>query len=174
MNLKEMRSALMFIIMTAIFTGGKSQNNFNNPTDFRLSTKYMIPMHYNVELIFLDRDLDDTSKKIPSFVSDSHNSVFLGTSNITINILQSTRSITLHMLNLYPTYSAKLITKDGIIYTESMNIQNYTTNIRVFNFDDILFPGLYQFNIKFNSETTYDNTKGFFRTYHVNKNGNST
>ncbi|XP_024890926.1 aminopeptidase M1-like [Temnothorax curvispinosus] len=174
MNLENMRSTLIFIIAATILTGGKSQNNFSIPIEsIRLSVNYMVPIHYNIKLI-PNTHIHDSNKAKPSIIIINHGHVlFDGESSITINILQSTQYIKLHGLNLLISLSIKLFKGDGLMYKMSKFTYGSEPDILVFHFNEILFPGLYCMKVDYVGRMTDDDTEGFFRSSHVNKNGDT-
>ncbi|TGZ56613.1 Glutamyl aminopeptidase [Temnothorax longispinosus] len=167
MNLKNIRSALMFIIAITTITGGKSQNNFNISSDFRLSMNYTVPMHYSVKLAFINTKMNDSK---PSFIMDKYN-YFYGDSNVIINIFQPIQNITLHAINIHLSDEAKLIKKNGLIYKSAYTTS--TTNSLDLFFNDTLFPGLYKLKLEFYGQISHNNSEGFFRNIHVNEQGNT-
>jgi len=166
MNLAQISSSIIFMITISILTGEKLKS-CKNLNDICLPY-HVIPVHYHIKLthIYWPKLLN---------IKDEYDSFnFHGTSITTINILQSTHYIKLNMLNLniINRSNLTLIRNNGITYA----LKNYTeipeTNLIELYFSNILYPGLYTFEMIFFGRLTENSTKGFFKSFYTNK-GNS-
>jgi len=151
----------MFIIATTICTGSESQ------TDIKAHFS-LVPIHYKLNLIpnIKKSEFDDVTINKHEIVS------FNGESRIIINILHPISFIRLQ--KKYPRrISAKMITKNGIIY----EMESYTyfhgkkEHILRIYFRDILLPGFYTVKMEFigTTHTTHFNVERFFKNSHINK-----
>jgi len=136
---------------------GEKLYNCSNP-DICLPS-YVIPVHYLIKLQiqkynFSSKNQYDTLK-------------FTGESSTTINILEPTRNIKLHGLNLFIINPITAI-KNNIIYALK---ESSISNDLKFHFSDVLYPGLYTLNIKFHGYLIQNSTKehSFFRSFYTKK-----
>jgi len=94
---------------------------------------------------------------------------FHGESSITINIIQTTQYIKLHMLNLIINSRSTLIKSNGIIYTLKKYTETHETNLLEFRFSNVLSPGIYTFKMEFLGLLTENYAKSFFKSFYTNK-----
>jgi len=100
--------------------------------------------------------------------NDSFN--FYGESNITINILQSTQYIKLHILNLIVIpWKVIMIKNNGIIYEVEKYLETSETYLLESQFLSVISPGLYTLKLEFVGHLTEDSAKNFFRSFYTNK-----
>jgi len=100
---------------------------------------------------------------------DSFN--FHGESRTTINILQSTQYIKLHLnLNLIIFHwRITLIKNNGIIYIVKEDSETSETYLLKSEFPRVIFPGLYTLKMDFVGNLTEDSAKNFFKNFYTNK-----
>ncbi|XP_071648518.1 aminopeptidase N-like [Temnothorax longispinosus] len=154
MNLKNIRSALMFIIAITTITGGKSQNNFNISSDFRLSMNYTVPMHYSVKLAFINTKMNDSK---PSFIMDKYN-YFYGDSNCG-RWLIATHIQTIGARRIFPCWDDPQIRT-----TFDISIQHPSNSVALSNMPT---QGYGVTNDNNNDTTTYFFTTPPLSTYHI-------
>jgi len=140
MNLAQISSSVIFIITITILTG-ENLNNCKNPNDTCLP--YYAPVHYHIKLTHLYMGKCDFYWTKLNIKNEYDSFNFHGESSTTINILQSTQYIKLHMLNLHIINDSNiiLIKNSGIIYAPKTYIKTYKTNYSTFHFSDVLSPG---------------------------------
>lgn len=165
MILDQMYINLIFIFAVTILTG-ETVINSSIPNDLDLPN--IIPVHYNIKLIsFIESDFNTIK---PSNIRKEYNNfLFHGESSITINILHSTQSISLH--SLVTTNSVELVKSDGITYKPEEYMLNSKNRLKL-RFSDALLPGFYIFKINFIGLATDDNTEDFFRSSYINDDEN--
>jgi len=168
MNIAQLSSSVIFIIMITILTG-ENLNNCKNPNDICLSN-YVIPVHYRIKLIHLYTHVYD-SYRLLNLKNEKDSFNFHGESRITINILWPTQYIKMHMLDLinYQNYKLSLIKNNGIIYALKGYVEISETNLIEFFFSNVLSPGLYTFKIEFLGLLTENSAKNFFKSFYTNK-----
>jgi len=147
---------------------GEKLNNCSNPNETCL-LDYVIPVHYHIKLNHVMETYDSYLVELLN-LKDEHIFVFYGESHTTINILQSTQYIKLHMLNLI-IYHEKttLIKNNGINYALTINTETYKTNLLEFDSFNVLSPGLYTLKFKFFGRLTENSSKEFFKSFFINK-----
>jgi len=159
-------SSLIFIITITILTGEKLNNCSNSNTCL---SYYVIPVHYHIKLNHSFEDYDFSLKiNYDSFE-------FYGESSTIINILQSTKYIKLHALNLFiRSGKITLIKNNGITYRMETYIEIYQTNQRnvEFNFYNVLSPGLYTLKTEFFGRLTEKFSKNVFKNFYKQKENN--
>jgi len=161
MNLAQIISSMIFITTfhhCTILTSA----NLHTSNLFNELPKYVIPMHYrlNLSVMILIREKTLDNKYEGLF--------YFGQCNITINILHPTQNIKLHGLNLnsqdltlirYNTYQPKRLSITG-------------NNVVDLYFLDILSPGIYTLKIEV-LNFIRDNTENLFRSSHIENNKNT-
>jgi len=105
--------------------------------------------------------------KLLNFTNEYNSFYFYGESNTTINILQSTQYIKLHIINsIIISWKITIIKNNGITY------KNYTktfkTNLLEFHFTNVLSPGLYTLKMGFLGRLTENFSKNF-QSFYTNK-----
>jgi len=159
MNQACISSSLIFIITITILTCEKLSDCSNS--NIYLSN-YVIPVHYHIKLSHSCEN-DDFSLKI-----DCDSFEFYGESSTIINILQSTKYIKLHALNLFIRRGKiTLIKNNGVTYTMKTHIETHQTNLLEFNFYNVLFPGLYTLKMEFFGHLTENFSKNFFKSFYI-------
>ncbi|KAG5328018.1 APM1 Aminopeptidase, partial [Acromyrmex charruanus] len=160
MNLAQISSSVIFITVITVLAGEYVFYS-NPPRDFHLPL-YIRPIHYQVNLIQLYTKTHNSSGEETLNTNDENsNFLFVGTSNVTINILRSTHNIRLHSLHpIINDDEVTLIRSDGKIY----QMIEYTSeeNIIDFTFDDVLTPELYTIKIQFFGELLKRYAQNFF------------
>jgi len=172
MNLTHISSSLIFIITITTLTGEKLNNwcNLNNTC----LPYYVIPVHYHIKLTQLAKfeymgNSYSYSVKLLNLRNEYDSSKFLGESNITINILQSTQYIKLHALNLIIIpWKITMIKNNDIIYELEEYLQTSEIYLLKSPFLSVIFPGLYTLKLEFVG-LTEDSAKNFFRSFYTNK-----
>lgn len=162
MNLANIGSALMFIVATIILTDSMAQNNLS--VNMNLT---MVPVHYSVKLTIIDL------KTITITVNKYKNTPFYGGSSINVNILNLTRTIGLHKINLSVS-NAILIARDGTIYKVAYVLHNSETDILNYYFEDMLYPALYTLKMNFVSQVRENSQgiiKGLIQSNYISKDG---
>jgi len=168
MNIAQLSSSVIFITTINILTGEKL-NNCRNPNDICLPY-YVIPVHYHINLTHLYMEAYDFYwPKLLNLKNENDSFNFHGESSITINILQSTQYIKMHMLNLIINYQSTLIKNNGIIYALKRYRETPETNLLEFFFSNVLSPGLYTFKMEFLGLLTENSAKNFFKSFYTNK-----
>jgi len=158
MNQAYIISRLIFIIIITVLTGEKL-NNSNNT----YLPHYVIPVHYHIKLNHLSFEKIDFNLKY-KYIS------FYGKSSTTINILQSTKYIKLHMLNLIiHREEITLIKNNGVTYALKNYTEIYDTNLLEFCFFNILSPGLYTLKMEFVGHLIEKSAKNVFKSFYTNK-----
>jgi len=161
MNQAYINSRLIFIIVITVFTGEKLSNCSNSSNTYL--PHYVIPVHYHIKLTELSFEKIDFNLKY-KYIS------FHGKSSITINILQFTKYINLHMLNLIiPQGKITLIKNNGINYALKINTETSETNLLEVGYFNILSPGLYTLQMEFVGHLTENSAKNFFKSFYTNK-----
>jgi len=166
MNLAHISSSLIFVITITDLTGEKLNRCNLNDTCLPY---YHIPVHYHINLTHLYGKLKtySHSAELLNLRNEYESFNFCGVSNTTINILQSTRYIKLHIVDLIVISSEiTLIKNNGIIYVLKEYLQTSETYLLESQFPSIIFPGLYTLKLEFLGNLTEEN---FFRSFHTNK-----
>jgi len=166
MNVAQISSSVL-LITTIIILNGEKLENCKNPNDICLPY-YVIPVHYHIKLICLDMEADFYGLKI-NLKNENDSFNFHGESSITINILQPTQYIKMHMLNLIINYPKTLIKNNGIIYALERYTETPDKHLLEFRFSNVLSPGLYTFKMEFVGCLTENSTKSFFKSFYTNK-----
>jgi len=167
MNLALISSSLIFIITITTLTGEKLNNRCNLNDTF--SPYYLIPVHYDIKLIHLYGKLKtySHSAELLNLRNEYESFNFRGASNTTINILQSTRYIELHIVDVIVISSkTTLIKNNGIIYVLEEFLRTSETYVLESQFPSLIFPGLYTLKLEFLGNITEEN---FFRSFHTNE-----
>jgi len=169
MNVAQISSSVLFIITITILNGEKLEN-CKNPNDICLPY-YVIPVHYHIKLTHLYMEAYDLpGPKLLNLKNENDSFNFHGESSITINILQPTQYIKMHMLKLIiNNWSITLITNNGIIYALKRYTETPETNLLEFFFSNVLSPGLYTFKMEFFGLLTENSSKSFFKSFYTNK-----
>jgi len=130
----------------------------------------MIPVHYHIKLTHLFMETYDSCwAELLNFKIEYEGFNFLGESRTTINILQSTKYIKLHInLIIFP-WKVTIIKNNGITYALKNFIPNSETNLSEYHFFDVLSPGLYVLKIGFHGRLTEASSKNFFKSFYTNK-----
>jgi len=165
-NLCDMNQAymisrsLIFIITITILTGEKLNNCSNSNACLPY---YVIPVHYHIKLHFFET-YDFYSIFEFCYVD------FDGETSTIINILQSTKYIKLHALDLI-IHRGKitLIKNNGVTYALKTFIEIHETNILEFHFFNVLSPGLYTLKIKFFGHLSEKYSKNVFKSFYTKK-----
>ena len=165
MELAYIRSSIIFIIVITAINGAKV-NNSGIPEDILLPY-YVRPVHYTIEIrheIYQCGGYNIVCKETENEYGSFR---FSGDIKTTIHILQSTRYIRLHQLDLTIMLDRQktLTTDNGIIYGFNKSKHNDETNILEFSLSDILLPGLYTFNINFKGHLIENHEKSFYRNF---------
>jgi len=175
MNLAQISSSVIFMITIRILTGEKLEN-CKYPNDICLPY-YVIPVHYHIKLTHLYMGKYDFHWAKLLNMKDEYDSFnFLGELSTTINILQSTQNIKLHMLHLHIINwsNTTLIRNNGI----TCALKGYTkiakTNLIEFYISNISYPGLYTFKMEYVGHLTESSTKSFFKSFYTNKENSTT
>jgi len=165
-NLCDMNQAymisrsLIFIITITILTGEKLNNCSNSNTCLPY---YVIPVHYHIKLNHSE-NYDFYYKIEYSFFE------FSGESSTTINILQSTKYIKLHALNLFIHQGKITLTKNnGVTYALKTYIETHETNILEFHFCNVLSPGIYTLKMEFFGQLAENFLKSSFKRFYTKK-----
>jgi len=169
MNLAHISSSLIFIIIIITLTGEKL-NNSCYLSDTCLPY-YVIPVHYHIKLTHMYMEAYDLYwSKLLSLKNENASFNFHGKSSTTINILQSTRYIKLHTVDLI-VISSKItfIKNNGIIYELKEYLQTSETYVFKSQFPSVIFPGLYTLKLEFVGHLTEDSAKNFFRSFYTKK-----
>jgi len=151
-------SSLIFITITIL---GEKLNNCSNSNT--CLPYYVIPVHYHIKL-------NDACINY-FYIYNKHNSIvdFYGESSTIINILQSTKYIKLHVLNLIiHQEKITLIKNNGVTYVLKTYIETYKTNLLELNFFNVLSPGLYTLKLEF-GRSTENFSKNFFKSFYTKK-----
>jgi len=152
---------LIFIITITILTGEKLNNCSNSNTCLPY---YVIPVHYHIKLSHSCENYDFHLK------IDYDSFKFYGESSTIINILQSTKYIKLHALNLFIRRGKiTLIKNNGVTYTMKTHIETHQTNLLEFNFYNVLYPGLYTLKIEFFGHLNEKYSKNVFKSFYKKK-----
>jgi len=169
MNLARI-SSVIFMTTISILTGEKLENS--NSSNICL-LYYVIPVHYHIKLTLYMEKPDYWAKllniKNINVKNEYDNFYFHGESTTTINILQSTQYIKLHMLNLIKINRSTLNKNNGIIYALKTFTHNSATNIIEYYFFNTLSPGLYTLKMEFLDHFTENSAKNFFQSFYTNK-----
>jgi len=168
MNLAHISSSLIFIITITTLTGEKL-NTSCNLRDTCLPY-YVIPLHYHIELkhTYGLEIYDFYWLKLPILKNENDSFRFYGASSITINILQSTQYIKLHIRNLFIIpWKIIMIKNNGIFYELKENLR--TSETYLLNSQFVLSPGLYTLKLDFVGNLTEDSAKNFFMNFYRNK-----
>jgi len=157
MNQAYISSCLIFIITITILTGEKLSNCSNSNTCLPY---YVIPVHYHINLTHFPQNYDFYLKiKYDIFE-------FYGESSTVINILQSTKYIKLHVLNLLiHLEEITLIKNNGVTYALKTSIETFATNLLELDFFNVLSPGLYTLKMKFLGHLKEKFSKNFFKSF---------
>jgi len=159
MNQAYISSRLILIIIITVLTGEKL-SNCSNPTYL---LHYVIPLHYHIKLTQLSFETNDFNLK-DKYIS------FHGKSSTTINILQCTKYIKLHMLNLIiHRGNITLIKNNGINYALEINTETSETNLLEVGYFNVLSPGLYTLKMEFDGHLTENSAKNFFKSFYTKK-----
>jgi len=169
MNVAQLSSSVIFITTINILVGEKS-NNCKNPNI--CLPYYVIPVHYQIKLTHYYMDKYDFYwvKQLKKQLKNENNDYnFHGESSTTINILQSTQYIKLHMLYLIISDQSTLIKNNGIIYPLKIYTETPKTNLLELFFFNVLSPGLYTLKMEFLGLLTENSTKSIFKSFYTNK-----
>ncbi|XP_071569674.1 aminopeptidase A-like isoform X2 [Temnothorax nylanderi] len=168
MNLAQISSSLIFITTIAIVTGEKL-NNSSITTQFYLPFPELgvFPVHYAIRLTALIEKYDSNMTQ-PSDTKQEYSSLLpYRKSFITINIIQLTRKIQLHALNIRSS-SVTLTGRNNIPYATREIIYISETNILEIYFSDILYPGVYSLTLESRAQNT-DDTENVFESSYINR-----
>lgn len=154
--MKQIISSIIFITAFHYCTILTSAN-LNTSNVFNDLSKYVIPMHYSLNLSIM------TQQKI--WENKYRGFLFFGQSSITINILRPTKKIELHAINLVINSQIIMLIQCNIYHLERLSI----TGNKVVNlyFLDILLPGIYTLKINILNLNKEDNTENFFRSSNI-------
>jgi len=168
MNVAQISSSVLFIITITILNGEKLES-CKNPNDICLPY-YVIPVHYHIKLTHLYMEAYDFYSKLLNLKIENDSFNFHGESSITVNILQPTQYIKMHILNLMViSYQSTLIKNNGIIYALKRYTEIPEANLLEFLFSNVLSPGLYTFKMEFFGFLTENSAKSFFKSFYTNK-----
>jgi len=177
MNLARSSSSLIFIITITTLTGEKL-NNCSNPNDICLPY-YVIPVHYRIKLTRLYEELiymeEIDRANILRILNneneyDKYSFDFYGECNTTINILQSTQYIKLHIINpIIMSWKIAIIKNNGITYKQKNYTKTLETNLLELHFSNVLSPGLYTLKMGFFGYLTESFSKNFIKSFNTNK-----
>ncbi|XP_020299316.1 endoplasmic reticulum aminopeptidase 1-like, partial [Pseudomyrmex gracilis] len=144
----DLRLLLSVLIFTAGTTFSVAEDSENVTYSYRLPDD-VIPVHYNIKLI--------------SRIEEG-NFTFEGESTIVVKTLRTTRTLSLHALDLSIDKAATtLISSNGNNYTPKHHIYDTLTSILAIRFDTELPPDIYHLNLKFVGVLD-DNFNGFYRS----------
>jgi len=157
-------SSLIFIITITILTGEKLNNCSNSNTCLPY---YVIPVHYHIKL-------NQSWENFDFYLKIDYDSFkFYGESSTIINILQFTKYIKLHLLNLLiQPGKITLIKNNGVTYALETYIEIYKTNLLEICFFNVLSPGLYTLKVKFSGHLTEKYSKNVFKSFYRKKENN--
>jgi len=142
---------------------------------FFLKGNYIIPVHYRIKLIHLYKKFIHIKNytywaNLLNLKNEYDSFNFHGESWTTINILQFTKYIKLHKLNLTIILSKiTLIKNSGITYEPKNYIEIFKTNLLKFHFFNVLSLGFYILKIEFLGSLTESFSKNFFKSFYTNK-----
>jgi len=169
MNIAQLSSSVIFITTINILTGEKL-NDCKNPNDICLPY-YVIPVHYQIKLTHLYKHAYDFYRPKLNIKNEDDSFNFYGKSSVTINILQSTQYIKLNKLNLriLNQLNITLIRNSGITYALTVYTEISEKNLIEFYFSNILYPGLYTFEMEYLGCLTENSANGFFKSFYTNE-----
>ncbi|KYN22232.1 hypothetical protein ALC57_05373 [Trachymyrmex cornetzi] len=166
MNLVQISNRVILILTIAVLNSDE-QNNFNI-SNYIHFPYYMIPVHYCIQLDYINPNyehtdkLDNIWKEMFGLKNEYDSFFFRGKTSTTINILQSTHYISLNQLKLIISLAnITLTTKNAIIYV--LNKYKYSKNVLGFPLLYMLLPGLYTFKIQFFSHLRENHEDSFFK-----------
>jgi len=153
MNLAQISSSFIFITTITILTAEELYHCSS------CLPNYVIPMHYRIKLSFEKYDFN---------LENKYGFNFYGESNITNNnnILQTTKYLKLHILNLIITQRKTTLIKNNIIYAVKKSSER---DLLSFLFSNVLSPGLYTLTMEFSGRFTKNSAKDFFKSSYTNK-----
>jgi len=164
MNIAQLSSSVIFITTINILTG----EELNNCIYDICLPYHVIPVHYHIKLTHLYMQTYDFYRPKLNLKNENDSFNFHGESSITINILQPTQYIQMHMLDLIINYQSTLIKNNGIMYALKRYTENSEANLSVFLFSNVLSPGLYTFQMEFLGCLTENSTNSFFKSFYTN------
>ncbi|EZA48428.1 Aminopeptidase N [Ooceraea biroi] len=120
--------------------------HYTDDTPVHRLPKSVVPIHYQIELVLASK-------------ANYH-----GETNITINIVQKTKQISFHSINLCITSNMIALSNNNGVSCETEGLDCYADKQwNTINFANTLLPGRYTLYIKFNGIITDDITDGFAR-----------
>ncbi|XP_018406616.1 PREDICTED: aminopeptidase Q-like [Cyphomyrmex costatus] len=120
-----------------------------------------IPFHYDIELT-------------PTSYLEGNDSVFIGESDIRIEIHYPSQNISLHARDLLIDETVTTLTNDkNIVYKPMEHTHDNVTSILTLEFKNVLSPGFYTLNIKFTGilSETHIKENGFMKFPYTNEEG---
>jgi len=158
MNLAQIINSVIFITVihhcTILGANLYTSNVFND------LPKYVIPVHYNLNLSVIIQE------KI--WENKYRDFLFFGQCSITINILRPTQTIKLHALNLVMNSQVTMLIRRNIYYPDRLS--TIGNNVVDLYFLDILSPGIYILKMNLLNLIRDDNTKNLFKSSYIKDN----
>ncbi|XP_015607564.1 aminopeptidase N [Cephus cinctus] len=140
----------------ALLDGNDAIVDNANTTNYRLPNN-SVPISYSIKLI-------------PYIIVD--NFTFDGESTIKLEVLESSSSITLHILNLTIDESVtSLVCSGNINYKIASHTYDTTKQFLILNFATVLPTGYYTLHLKYVGILDNETLSGFYRSSYTNDNG---